>query len=145
MRWHSLRIEMGMETTNSAESLNRLTSIVVQAAIRIHRALGPGLLEGAYLPCVCFELADAGVTFERQVPIPLVYKGTKIDCAYRADIVIERSVIVEVKAVEFLMPIHARQLYTYLRLANCPVGLILNFGAATMKDGIKRVVNGFPE
>jgi GxxExxY protein len=129
----------------TAESLNQLTSVVVQAAIRVHRALGPGLLESAYLGCLCYELSLSGVAFETQKALPLVYQGMKIDCAYRVDLVVAKSVIVEVKALEFLAPIHSRQLYTYLRVADCRVGLILNFGAPTMKEGIKRVVNDLPE
>jgi GxxExxY protein len=134
-----------MTATASAESLNQLTSLIIQAAVRVHRALGPGLLESAYLGCLCFELSTAGVSIETQKALPLVYNGVKIDCAYRADLVVEGLVLVEVKALESLAPIHSQQLYTYLRIADSRVGLILNFGTRTMKDGIKRVVNNFPE
>lgn len=129
----------------TAESLNQLTSVIVQAAIRVHRALGPGLLESAYLACLCFELSTERVTFETQKALPLLYRGMKIDCAYRADLVVSEQVIVEVKALDALAPIHSRQLYTHLRISDRRVGLILNFGAPTMKEGIKRVVNDFPE
>lgn len=132
-------------TTLSSESLNHLTSTIIDAAIRIHRALGPGLLEGAYLGCLRFELMSMGLRIETQKALPLTYRGVVIDCAYRADLLVENAVIVEVKALDSLAPIHSRQLYTYLRIADCRVGLILNFGAATMRDGIKRVVNKFPE
>jgi GxxExxY protein len=94
---------------------------------------------------LCFDLSTSGLKLERQKPLPLVYRGVKIDCAYRADLVVAGQVLVEVKAMESLAPIHSQQLYTYLRIADCRVGLLLNFGARTMKDGIKRVVNGFPE
>jgi len=127
------------------ESLNRLTSSVIEAAIRIHRTLGPGLLESAYLQCLRFELISAGLNVESAKALSLLYRGVTIDCAYRADLVVEGVVIVEVKALDSLAPIHSRQLYTYLRVADCRVGLILNFGAMTLRDGIKRVVNGFPE
>jgi GxxExxY protein len=127
------------------ESLNRLTSSIIEAAIRIHRTLGPGLLESAYLQCLRFELTSAGLNVEAEKALSLLYRGVTIDCAYRADLVVEGVVIVEVKALDSLAPIHSRQLYTYLRVADCRVGLILNFGAMTLRDGIKRVVNGFPE
>jgi GxxExxY protein len=126
------------------ESLNRLTSSIIEAAIRIHRTLGPGLLESAYLQCLRFELISAGLNVESAKALSLLYRGVTIDCAYRADLVVEGVVIVEVKALDSLAPIHSRQLYTYLRVADCRVGLILNFGAMTLRDGIKRVVNGFP-
>ena len=134
-----------MDRTGSAESLNQLTSLIVQAAIRVHKTLGPGLLESAYLLCLCFELSSNGVTIETQKALPLVYRAMRIDCAYRVDLIVGGQVIVEVKAMESLAPIHGQQLYTYLRISDCRVGLLLNFGARTMKEGIKRVVNDFPE
>ena len=111
------------------------------AAIRIHRAIGPGLLEKAYWGCLCFELHSAALRIETQKSLPLVYRGVNIECAYRADLIVEGLVIVQVKALNGLMPIHSRQLLTYLRLANCPLGLLLDFGGETMKAGIKRVIN----
>jgi GxxExxY protein len=134
-----------MPLTPSAEDLNRLTSIVVQSAISVHKALGPGLLESAYLACLCFELSTKGVAFETQKALRLTYRGVQIDCAYRVDLIVAGSVIVEVKAMQSLALIHSQQLYTYLRIADCRVGLVLNFGGRTMKEGIKRVVNEFPE
>jgi GxxExxY protein len=136
---------VGMSTSATADTLNRLTSSVLDAAIRIHRALGPGLLESAYLICLLHELTARGLRLERQKPVPLVYRGVTIDCAYRADMVVEAQVLVEVKALDVLAPIHSRQLRTYLRLGDYRVGLLLNFGAATMRQGIVRVVNSFPE
>lgn len=122
-----------MPPTVTAESINRLTSLIIERAIRIHRALGPGLLESAYHACLCYELTSAGISVETQKSLPLVYQGVKVDCAYRADLIVERVVIVEVKAQESLAPIHDRQLLTYLRVADCPAGLILNFGARTTR------------
>ena len=132
-------------TTATAETLNRLTSSVLDAAIRIHRALGPGLLESAYLARLEYELTEDQLQIERQRAVPLVYKGVRIDCGFRADIVVECNVLIEVKAQEAIAPIHTRQLQTYLRLGQYPVGLLLNFGAPTMKAGIRRMVNGFPD
>jgi len=129
----------------TAERLNALTSCIIESAIQIHRALGPGLLERAYLACLTRHMVEARLPIRVQQPIPLIYRGLRIDCAYRADLVIEESVLVEVKAIEACLPIHSQQLYTYLRLGNYPVGLLLNFGASTMKAGIKRIVNHFPD
>jgi GxxExxY protein len=133
-----------MSPLSSTDSINKITSVIIECAIRVHRTLGPGLLESAYLSCLCLELTKAGVSIEVQKSIPLVYLGVKIDCVYRADLIVERTVIVEVKSLESLAPVHGRQLLTYLRVADCPAGLILNFGARTMKEGIKRIPNGFP-
>lgn len=134
-----------MAEPQSADVLNGITSIVIASAIRIHRALGPGLLESAYLACLAHELITSGQRIELQKAIPLRYRGIQIDCAYRVDVIVERSVIIEVKAIDQVAAIHVRQLHTYVRLAGCPVGLLLNFGAPTMKAGITRVVNGFPD
>ena len=135
-----------MDTVSSrGTSLNELTSAIISAAIAVHRALGPGLLETAYLACLCHELQLAGMTFELQKSIPLTYRSVHLDCAYRADLLVEGAIIVEVKALEALAPIHARQVLTYLKLLGSPIGLILNFGARTMREGIKRVVNEFPD
>jgi len=134
-----------MERPTSAEALNPLTSTIIDAAIRIHKAVGPGLLESAYFECLCFELALAGLRIETQKALPLVYRDVTVRCAYRADIVVEQTVVLEIKAVDRIAAIHSRQLYTYLRVADCRVGLVLNFSAPTMLDGIKRVVNNFPE
>ena len=129
------------DTEVSTKQLNQITSTIIGAAIRIHRALGPGLLEKAYWCCLCFELYSAGLRIETQKSLPLVYRGVNIECAYRADLIVEGLVIVEVKAVNGLAPIHSRQLLTYLRLASCPLGLLLDFGGETMKAGVKRVIN----
>ena len=128
---------------HTADALNRVTGVIVAAAIKVHRALGPGLLESAYLACLDFEIRDASLRTQVQKAIPLVYRGVAMDCAYRADLIVESCVLVEIKAVEKLADIHAQQLYTYLRIADYRVGLLLNFGEATMKSGIKRVLNDF--
>jgi GxxExxY protein len=117
-----------------------LTERVIGAAIEVHRALGPGLLESAYQECLCHELHLLGLSFEREVPLPVVYKGVRLDCGYRLDLVVEGRVIVELKTAERLLPIHEAQLLTYLRLAQIHTGLLLNFNAPVLRDGIKRMV-----
>lgn len=123
---------------------SELTSVVIGAAIEVHRALGPGLLESAYEECLCYELSAHGVRFNRQVPLPVVYKGVKLDCGYRMDIVVEDSIVLELKCVEHISPIHEAQLLTYLRLSHHEVGLLLNFNGPVMRDGIIRKVLHHP-
>jgi GxxExxY protein len=115
-----------------------LTGKIIGAAIEVHRNLGPGLLESAYEECLCHELSLSNVRFERQLPLPVVYKGIKIDCSYRLDLVVEECVIVEVKAVDAVIPVHEAQLLTYLKLTGLRVGLLINFHEAVLKDGIRR-------
>jgi GxxExxY protein len=134
-----------MAAPASAEALNDISSRVIAAAIEIHRTLGPGLIESAYARCLDHQLRADGLDIARQVAIPLVYRDVKLDCVYRADILVEHAVLVEVKALDAIAPIHGQQLYTYLRLGHYRLGLLLNFGGATMKEGIRRVVNGFPD
>jgi GxxExxY protein len=122
-------------------SLNRITGIIIAAGIAVHRALGPGLLESAYIACLIFELRRRGLKVEEQRPVPLTYHGVKLDCGYRLDLVVEDVVIVEVKALDKFAPIHTAQMLTYLRLTGCPVGLLLNFNAPVLKDGLKRILN----
>lgn len=129
----------------SADALNGITSSVIAAAIRVHRVLGPGLLEHAYLACLAHDLRSSALRIQVQKPVPLMYRGVRLDCVYRIDLVVEESVVVEVKALDQIAAIHVRQLHTYVRLTGCRVGLLLNFGAMTMKNGIRRVVNGFPD
>ena len=119
-----------------------LTSRVIGLAIEVHRALGPGLLESAYEECLCFELTSHDIRFKRQVPLPVVYKSVHLDCAYRMDIVIVNLLIAELKTVERILPVHEAQLLTYLRLSGITTGLILNFHAPVLKEGIKRLVLG---
>jgi len=127
------------------QSFNELTERVIGACIEIHRALGPGLLESAYEECLCFELSQARIQFERQKPLPVHYKGVNLDCGYRLDLVVEQKVIIELKAVENLMPIHEAQLLTYLKLSGITLGLLINFNVAMLKQGIKRIVNNFQD
>ena len=117
-----------------------LSEAVIGHAIEVHRALGPGLLESAYEECLCFELKNAGLEFRRQVPLPVTYKAIELECAYRMDIVVDGRLVIELKTVDQLLRIHEAQLLTYLRLGGFPTGLLLNFHAAVLKDGIKRLV-----
>ena len=129
---------------NESERLNHITDQVIGAAIEVHRALGPGLLESAYEACLAFELAQRGLKVELQKPLPVVYKEVHLDCGYRLDLLVENAVIVEIKAVESLAPIHQAQLLSYLRLSGCKVGLLINFNVKVLKDGLRRLVNDFP-
>ncbi len=115
---------------------------IIGAAIEVHRNLGPGLLESAYEECLCRELAICNLTFERQKPLVISYKGVKLDCGYRLDIVVGGLVILELKAVERIEPIHEAQLLTYLKLSGLKLGILINFNVPFLKDGIKRIVNG---
>ncbi len=117
-----------------------LTEKLIAAAIEVHRQLGPGLLESAYEECYCHELKLRDLVFERQKPLPLEYKGIKLDCGYRIDVVADRKAVVEIKCVEKILPVHEAQLLTYLKLARLRVGLIINFHSRFIKDGIKRLV-----
>ncbi|MGE0153312.1 MAG: GxxExxY protein [Reyranellaceae bacterium] len=117
-----------------------LTDRIIGLAIEVHRELGPGLLESAYEECLCYELQQAVVAFARQVALPVVYKGVRLDCGYRLDVVVENQLVLELKTVERLMPVHDAQMLTYLRLGGFRTGLILNFNAALLRDGVKRLV-----
>ena len=123
------------------ERFNRITEQIIGAAIEVHRALGPGLLESAYEACLAFELAQRDLKVERQKPLPLIYKQVELDCGYRLDLFVEDLVIVEIKAVDQLAPIHQAQLLSYLKLSDCKVGLLINFNVKLLKNGIRRVVN----
>jgi len=126
------------------EALNPLTEMIIGAALEVHHELGPGLLENAYEACFAVELSARGLNIERQKALPVTYKNQRVDCGYRLDFVVERSVIVEIKAVERLERVHSVQLLSYLRFAGCPLGLLFNFHAGFLThDGLKRVVNGF--
>jgi GxxExxY protein len=127
------------------DGLDAITESIIGAAIDVHRALGPGLLESAYETCLSFDLVERGLRIERQRSLPFVYKGSRLDCGYRVDLVVEEAVIVEVKAVEQLLPIHAAQLLSYLRLSDLPVGLLINFDVTALQRGIRRVVNAYPD
>ncbi|MCC6573559.1 MAG: GxxExxY protein [Planctomycetes bacterium] len=125
-----------------AQRINALSERIIGFCIEIHKALGPGLLESAYEECLCFELATAGIAFERQKPLPVEYKGVRLDCGYRLDLVVEGLIIVELKAVEKILPVHEAQLLTYLKLTGIPLGLLINFNVPLLKDGIVRRKNG---
>ena len=124
---------------------NDVTSVVIAQAIEIHRRLGPGLLESVYLRIQSYQLREAGLDLQTEVPIPVKSGNVEIDVAFRADLIVQNLVIVELKSVEKLAAVHSKQLLTYLRLANLKVGLLLNFGAELMKNGIVRLVNGFED
>jgi GxxExxY protein len=117
-----------------------LTERVIGLAIAVHRALGPGLLESAYEECFCLELREVRIPFARQVPLPVLYKGIRLDCGYRLDVVLERDLIVAIKAVERLLPIHEAQILTYLRLSAIRTGLLVNFNSVVLRDGLRRFV-----
>jgi GxxExxY protein len=117
-----------------------MTGRIISAAIELHRELGPGLLESANEECLCRELVERGLLFERQRELPIMYKGSVVDGMYRLDLVVEGSVIIELKAVEVLAKIHEAQLLTYMRMSGIRIGLLINFNAALLKDGIKRFI-----
>jgi GxxExxY protein len=117
-----------------------LTEEIIGAVIEVHRHLGPGLLESTYEECLCHEFKLRNISFERQKPIPIEYKDSSLDCGYRVDILVENKVILELKCVDTIIPIHEAQLLTYLKLSGIKVGFILNFNVSIMRDGIKRMV-----
>ena len=117
-----------------------LSDRVIGLAIEVHRQLGPGLLETAYEACLCYELHAAGIAHLRQVPLPILYKSTRLECGYRMDLVVDGKLVIEIKSVEKLLPLHEAQLLTYLKLSGIRTGLLLNFNAMLLKDGIKRMV-----
>ncbi|PWH14990.1 MAG: GxxExxY protein [Anaerolineae bacterium] len=120
------------------QSLNLITEKIIGAAIEVHRVLGPGLLESAYEACLIYELTRRGLKVEQQKPLPVVYKDVRLDIGYRLDLLVEDSVIVELKAVEQLLPIHEAQLISYLKLSGYRLGLLINFNVLILKDGIRR-------
>ncbi len=129
----------------NAEELNALTQSVIAAAIEVHRHLGPGLLESVYEVCLEHELILRGHSVERQKPLPVSYKGVRVDVGFRTDLLVDERVIVEVKATKGFHPIHAAKTLNYIKLTDLAVGLLLNFHVEVMKDGIKRLVNDFPD
>jgi GxxExxY protein len=122
--------------------VNHITGLIVRAAMKVHSAFGPGLLESAYEACLAHELGKAGLRFHTQVGLPVVYDGEKIDVSYRMDLLVEDLVVVEIKCVEAINPIHEAQLLSYMRLSGHSVGLLINFHVAHLRDGIKRMVDG---
>jgi GxxExxY protein len=129
-----------MNSRPARVSVNQITQEVIGAAIAVHRALGPGLLESAYQECLSQELVLRGIPFERQVPLPLEYRGITCECGYRLDLLVAGAVVVEIKSIEATAPIHEAQLLTYLRLGGWCVGLLMNFNVVVLKDGIRRRV-----
>ena len=125
--------------------INWVSGEIIDAAIKVHSALGPGLLESAYKKCLEHELRKRGLNVVSELPLPIVYDGVQLDVGYRIDHLVENSVVVEVKAVERLLPIHEAQLLTYLRLSRCQLGLLINFNVEVLRLGIKRMVNNFAE
>jgi GxxExxY protein len=124
------------------ERLNGITKSIIGAAIQVHRSRGPGLLESAYQACLAFELDKRRLRFEQQKPLPLIYQDVKLDCGYRIDLLVEGCVLIEVKSIDAIAPIHEAQVITYLRLSGCKVALLINFNMPVLKDGIRRFVNG---
>jgi GxxExxY protein len=133
------------ETTELGKDVNQLTETVIGCAIEVHRTLGPGLLESAYEICLCRELSLRKIQFECQKPLPLTYKGVKLDCGYRADVIVDERVLVEVKSVDQLAAIHDAQLLSYLKLSGVKVGVLINFNVRILTHGIRRKVLGAPE
>jgi GxxExxY protein len=124
---------------------NEITEVIIGSAIEVHKHLGPGLLESAYEAALCRELSLRGIEFQKQVSLPVEYKGIKLDCGYRLDLLIEKKIIVEIKAVETLGDIHMAQLLTYLKLMDLKLGLIINFNVPKLVNGVKRVSNKWKE
>ncbi len=123
------------------KDLNDISGQIVDAAVHIHMKLGPGLLESVYTRLLAYELEKRGLVAEREVPVPIVYDEVRFEEGFRADLIVERAVIVELKSVEVLAPVHSKQLLTYLKLLDYRLGLLINFGAPLLKDGIKRIAN----
>jgi GxxExxY protein len=123
--------------------LNELTDRIIGAAIEVHRCLGPGLLESAYEECLCYELSQMGLHFKRQVHVPIAYKGLKLDCAYKLDLLVEDQIIVELKSSDDTARVYAAQLLTYLKATNKRVGLLINFNVPALRQGLKRIVNNY--
>src|SRR5262249_35758288 len=129
--------------TKSISELNEITRAIIGAAIEVHRQLGRGLLESSYRECLCCELLLRGIPFEREKPLPLEYKGIHLGCGYRVDLLVRGSVVVEIKSIESLAPIHEAQLLTYLRIGGWRLGLLINFNVAVLKTGIRRRILGY--
>lgn len=119
---------------------NQISKIILDCAFKVHTKLGPGLLESAYRECLAYELIKAGLTVEKEKPMPLVYEEIKMDCGYRIDILVEKKVVIELKVVEAFNDVHFAQTLTYMKLSNCKLGLLLNFYTKSLKDGIKRLI-----
>jgi GxxExxY protein len=121
-------------------NIEQIFKKVLDCSFQVHTALGPGLLENAYQECLCYDIAQSGLFVEKEKPLPLVYKAVKLNAGYRVDLMVERSVIVEIKSIEALADVHLAQVLTYLKLSGCKLGLLVNFNVKHLKDGIKRVI-----
>jgi len=135
------------QSTQSKEKdrFNGITETIIGSAIAVHRELGPGLLESAYEACLAHELVERGLNVERQKALPVSYRGVRVDCGYRIDLLVEGCVVVELKAVDSLQAIHTAQVLSYLKLSGCSVGLLINFHVPMLRDGIRRIVSGLEE
>ena len=127
----------------SIEELNKISGIILDSAIEVHKQLGPGLLESVYEPCLFKELRSRNLFVERQVPVPVVYKGENLNADFRIDLLVEHEIIIELKAVEIILPVHEAQLLTYLKLAEKRLGLLINFNVPKLVSGFKRMLNGY--
>ena len=136
---------MSIKGVQLVQDVNKTTEAVIGAAIEAHKHLGPGLLESAYEECLCHELKLRNIPFKRQVPLPINYKGVELDCSYRIDVLVNDEVVVELKAIDQILPIHEAQTLTYMRLGGWKVGLILNFNVPILIKGVKRLVLGLKE
>ena len=134
-----------MTMIHDTNSLNILTGQIIGLAIKVHRLMGPGLLESVYLTCLCYELKKAGLLVEREKMVPLVYEGVKLDQSYRLDLLVQGEIVIEIKSVEGISAVHRAQLLSYLKLTNSPIGLLINFNVELLKDGVCRIVNNFSE
>ena len=121
---------------------NEIAKLVFESALKVHRALGPGLLESAYEECLFYELKNLGIKVEKQKPLPLIYEDVKMEVGYRVDLIVENKFIIEIKSVDALNDIHLAQILTYLKLSDCKLGMLINFNVTLIKNGIKRVING---
>lgn len=128
-----------MDTIHPVDHINTITQGIIGAAIEVHKILGPGLLESAYEECLCHELSLRRIPFERQKPLPVAYKGIRLECGYRLDLLVDSMVVVEVKSVEQLLPVHKAQMLSYLKLGKWSIGLIINFNVDVLKHGIRRL------
>ncbi len=123
-------------------SENEIAKVVFDLGLKIHRALGPGLLESAYEECLSYEIRKQGLKIEKQKPLPLVYEAVKLEIGYRIDLLVENKLVIEVKAIEALNDLHMAQILTYLKLSDCKLGLLINFNTVLFKNGVRRVING---
>jgi GxxExxY protein len=134
-----------VSASEEAQRINPLSYRVIGAAIRVHRELGPGMLESAYQACLHVELVDEGLSVQRQVPLPVTYRGRRVDCGFRIDLVVDDALLVEIKAVERILPVHRAQVRSYLQQTGLKLGLLINFNVTRLHDGIARIVNHLAE